>query len=328
MSSRPVQQTAVYRQDTKPSDSRPGIIWVDTSGSGSPETKVCGDDGTFSPVANVPLFVTQEAVTFGESEVDLTHTKTKTASGQVEMQQREDGTKAKGSTDVDPGVSAPYEYGPVVEPNTELFGLVLDISANTGTQDFTFKLYEWNGDGTVLASTSVASVSGGDTVRLNGSDWKLQAGTQYFVAADPADTVAIGEDDSGNWPYSSSDIDIVEAADSYNSTYPQLRHILGVRGILPVLDAETAVGFSPIPDDLAAWDRLAWQYDEGGGSFTFDVETNDGSGWTTHHSDVLPPVGISGVAPDTDVRLVANFSRTDGDQTSPVLPYVARRGER
>lgn len=92
--------------------------------------------------------------------------------------------------------------------------------------------------------------------------------------------------------------------------------------------ANAQVNFSQIPTDIVAWDRISWQYEENDGSLTADVETNDGTGWSVYLSDAVPPVGISSIPPEDDVRLNLTYTIPTLQEVSPVVPYVARRAER
>lgn len=61
MNSRPVTITQVYPQDTAPTDTREGVLWVDTSVS-PPDTKVYdAASGTWEPVATSHIYVQDTA---------------------------------------------------------------------------------------------------------------------------------------------------------------------------------------------------------------------------------------------------------------------------
>jgi hypothetical protein len=75
MSSRPVQQTQVYNQDTEPTDTRDGVLWVDTSTSPPDTYSYDASTGTWEPVApgNVTISDTQPTgVNNGHLWVDTT----------------------------------------------------------------------------------------------------------------------------------------------------------------------------------------------------------------------------------------------------------------
>jgi hypothetical protein len=315
-----------YVQDTEPNSSTDGEIWVDTSNPQRPLHVYSTDRGEWVPtVENVPLFVTQEAVSFGESEVDITHGSvngivvTEVSGGSVTFR---DSTKTTDlGVDDDTVGHIDSTQGIAFVPERELSGVRLRVSQNT-TNITEFDLRD--SGNSILESVS-GNWDSGDWVSFNRS---FSQGTEYRVTAQNSDDLGRS---TGSFPYGGGSGSLLSVPHSIafgGSTTADRYMFQDIEGTYSPLSSNTGVGFSPTPSDLAAWDRLSWQYDKGDGDLTFDVEVNDGTGWSVHRNDVLPPVSISEVAPTQDVRLVAKFSRQSGSDASPAVSYVARRGER
>lgn len=317
MRSRPVQQTVVYRQDTKPKDTRGGVIWVDTSASGSPETKVYdASQGQFAPVVNIPLFVMDEAVTFGESNVN-------TSSGYSVYVDTADGEMRLADNRPTPwgppGSSNTYSSGICFEfePKIDITGLSGDIAGEiTGLNE----VYVQDTNGNKQGGDT--NVSPGGTFNIDGVTFA--AGTRYEVHVDLTDFSTDTQTYTGT-----SDPHDLEIWTAYN--YNGGSYVRNVGNVTPnsgPTSGDGLVAWNNLPDDLAAWDRVSWQEIQADGSITADVEVNDGSGWSTFASDVAPPFSIAGVDPSTDVRLRFSFSRGSVTDSVPKIPYAARRGER
>lgn len=312
MGSRAVNDTVVYRQTTQPADTREGVLWVDTSGTGTPDTKVYGD-GSWSPIADIPLLVNQELVTFGESGADLSHLGTIVQSGQVELSSGESSTGSNTNQN-SMIITGSSPYGVRYDLPNGAAEISVDLEGNLGSGTCTLK----DMDGNVL-----------DTDTGSGTTNPVLTAADSF----PGRVDVLFQPDDGDSQYVTADEDVayqtaLSGVDADGGTRSDGYNIMGLTVTLPETQGEATIGWASIPDDLTAWDLISWQYDEGAGSMSFDVETNDGSGWAVHRSDVLPPVGISTLAPDTDVRVVANLSRAAVTDTTPVVPYAARRGER
>lgn len=73
MSSRPVSQTVIYAQDTEPTDTRDGVIWVDTSVPERPASAYSSDTGQFEPMSPSNIAVQDSAPanpTLGDGWID------------------------------------------------------------------------------------------------------------------------------------------------------------------------------------------------------------------------------------------------------------------
>lgn len=83
MQSRPVTITQVYAQDTAPTDTRPGVLWVDTSVSPPKTYTYDADTASWEPVAVQNLYVQDTAPSAPENgeiwvDTSLTPPETKT----------------------------------------------------------------------------------------------------------------------------------------------------------------------------------------------------------------------------------------------------------
>jgi hypothetical protein len=300
-----------YVQGTEPASPSDSETWIDTSDPARPLYVYSADRGEWVPTfESVPLFVTQEAIGFSESDVSLGHNNTMVSSGALQLL---DGVFK----------SASINYNNVQSVDN-WSGFQFDLA--TGCDD----LRVTNRG----ASTSPAPIrlidSGGTVLEQGGAP---DGGAYTFSGPFPAGTYIVELDTTGNYEHTGPTV----------NDNPEINITSGTKGgatdangpynftLIESIRRETAgdikISFST-PADLAAWDRLSWQYDRGDGGLTFDVEVNDGTGWSVHRNDVLPPVSISEVDRTQDVRLVAKFSRQSGGDASPAVSYVARRGER
>jgi hypothetical protein len=310
MDSRPVSSRQIYRQDTAPADERLGIIWSDTSGEGV-TTRIWDGDTWASIVPNFPVFVTQEAVSFAETEVSV-------IGGQIESGSVKPGlgthSQDLNSTSTDDNGVGGMRF--TAEASISEIDATVD-TGNSGisTYDKVAITEDWS-VGPDLQSFS--NVNDGETVTF---DVVLEPGTQYLIYG-KSPTTDLGYYDGGSMSTSLTSGEV-----GYRPYWGESSDSLFVFSDLTFRADTAAVEFNPVPEDLAAWDRASWQADDGDGSVTATVETNDGTGWTVFAADVAAPYSIASVPVDNDVRVRFDFS-TPETGTDPLVSYVARRGER
>lgn len=299
---------------TNPSD---GDRWIDTSDPARPMRIYSKDRGAFVPTyESVPLFVTEEVITFGESSITIsapTEIEADTGSGVLRLADNE--VTPWGP----PGSTNTYTDGICFEfePTIDFTGLSGDISSEiTGLNE----VFVQDTNGNKIAGDT--DVSPGGTFNITGATFS--AGTRYEVHVHLSDF----SNDTQTYYGSSAPHDL-EIWTVYN--YNEGSYVRNVGNVTPnsaPTSASATLSWDSIPGDLSAWDRVTWQEVLDNGDLTVDVEVNDGSGWTTLEADATPPYSIASVDPSTDVRLNFSFSRSAGTDPSPKVPYVARRGER
>lgn len=319
LESTPIQAKVVLPQDTKPDIQEDGVIWVDTSQESRPIAVYSTDTGQWEPVkTDVPVLVTQEAVSYAETEVTVKNNDAQITGGTLQLA---DSTTTGTEVSRDPDnstASTGKRNGLVVNPNEDLDGLRLTVSGSTS--GVTTGYIEDTG-GNVLAQ---AEISDGYADVLT----PLTAGTDYYVTMDAGgSTYTSAWDGSPSFPYTGPEVDIVDGVDG-GSTIDRAYNVLSVQPVTQPTEGYALVEWDSIPDDLTAWDIATWQRDRNGGTVRTDIHTNDGSGWSVLVKDVVAPYDISSIDPGTDVRLAHRMWRDTGGDPSPVFSYSARRGER
>lgn len=309
----------VYAQDTEPPDERNGNIWVNTSTDNNQVLVYSTNTGNWEPVSEgTPIFVTQEALTFQETDLDLSNTKTGVDNGSVTLVKESPTTRPSDNnstegTDDDDGI--------VINPNRELYGITGELTP--GTTEVVVELRNTSNN------SVIASSNGNRNFSIEPPN-PLQPDTEYTLAALIGGTDSLGEKDTNvSYPYTGGALDIVAGWDGFvdDKSSSTISAINNVGPIYPPDNGSATIGFSPIPKDLVVWDRFSWQYDEKEGSLSVDIETNDGTGWNTYSTNVIPPVSISEVPTNNNVRIVVTYNKTK-DENPPVISYAVRRGER
>jgi hypothetical protein len=286
----------IVKQDTQP-ESDTVVLWIDTSG-GTNTTKVRDNEGNWnSVVPNFPIFATQETVSFGETNVD---TDEKFIDGGA--------------------LSLPNP------PFTDSFDTV-DMGSYTGTTlfrltpekecDITFHTNPnsaWNDSGAYIERDGGVqkNFAAGDDVTFTNVPGNEQS---LFYLSTEGQIYGV-EDYLINLPFISQD------------NPSDLPGIDGITVDMVVTDETVTVEFTSIPEDITAWDRVSWQSQNEDGSITSIIETNDGGGWEEYATNVAPPYSIASIPTSEDIRLKFNLSRPNTNDTSPLISYVARRGER
>lgn len=313
MESTPLFDVPILRQDNQP-DNDNIVMWVDTSGN-TPETKIRDENGNWtSVVPNFPIFVTQEAVSFTESDVSLsTGSFAELSNGSVSMSDLPEQTRNM-STDYDFPSAAGYHFTPEVD--LEIDTAVVNTSSGSGTYD---KVAVREAGGADIESFT--NVSAGTSLNFTAV---LSAGVEYQLYAENPDS--FGETDS------LFDFGFMQRQrgwnNEYDDTYQDMSWVFDtLRFVQADPSALVTVGFSDV-EDLTAWDRVSWQSNNGDGSITATIQTDDGTGWSDFATNVAPPYSIKNVPVSDDVRVQFDLSRPSVSDTSPLISYVARRGER
>lgn len=325
MESGSITSTAVYRQDNEPDDKRKGLIWADTSGSGV-TTKVYDGSGWASIVPNFPIFVTDETLSFNETGTDLSTTDVGIFSGALELAPFNTPVSRPEDNDTLTGDRSD-DWGIAFSPTVDAVSVEVAVSGNSSGVG-NVKLTDPSG--TVISEKSGLNASAGDKIRF--SDLSLTAGSEYAIWADgSASSYTAGYSNTTySVPISGDGVDYIGDWNDGTLSKTDDGWVFNDVSVRPdnVTSGNATVAWSDIPTDLAAWDRVSWQSDDGGGSVTATVETNDGTGWSSFASDVASPYSIASVPTDHDVRVRFDLSRPTADDTSPLISYVARRGER
>ncbi|MFT4921052.1 MAG: hypothetical protein ACI8XM_000245 [Haloarculaceae archaeon] len=300
-----------YVQDTAPADPSDSETWVDTNDPARPMHVYSVDRGEWiATYESVPLFVTQEAVSFAESGVSLSQTGTMVSGGSLQLL---DGVFA----------SASVSYGDVNSVNN-WSGVEFDLATdaddlrakNNGTNGNDTGIRLLDATGTVIESAMVAD--GGSYTFIG----PFSAGT-YIIELDTEngyEHIAPTIDDN-------SEIDITSGTTAGSTDGNAAYNITQIDAIREDTSGEVTVSYDGITD-LAAWDRVTAQKEPGGGAVTYDIEVDDGTGWSVLASSVTMPFSIASVSAESDVRIVVSLSRPTTGDTTPQVPYVARRGER
>jgi len=358
--STPITQDYVIVSDTEPQRTVAGLLWRDTSGSNvelqqwtgnqwetwfarGPDTPTYPADGTlwnpgdgttqrydggeFLPVATSPITEQDGTDTFdGSNGETVTSTGAEVKSDSVVLDLAT-GTTATADPD-DSTTTKINSRGLEITPNTDISGVDVTLSSNQGTVDTVFL-----GQADSLIDEITGSFSSGDTVRLNGS---LSSGTSYVVGVfNSGSSYTVGEDSSPSFPYTSGDIDITSGAvnnhpddsTSGQASASTRRSFISVSAVTQPTSATAYVEW-PQPDDVFAWGKAAYTVAEDGETATVDVQTNDGSGWTTIATDINRGTDLSalGASAGDKVRFKVNLSR-ETTSNNPRLESIYRRYE-
>lgn len=319
MSSRPIMERVVYAQDAPPADERDGVIWVDTTTEKRQLHVYSEQTAQFEPVkTDVPVFVTEEAVTFQESGPGqgFNSTEVDSHNGTIRLVLASTGPITSRNADND-SFSSSNDTGVRIEANRALDGVYGSVSANTTgvTRAYLFRI-EDGGGRTRIADTAINTGS-------FAFDVPLEAGRRYDITADAEGaSFTKGLISGHSAPHAGDALDIIAGSgDDVNNIWC-VNDIGSRQGSGPGVHQ---IHLGQPEEDLVAWDLKTWQSDPVDGTLSFRIDVDDGSGWTTHATNVTSPYDISGIDPSWNIRL-----HTDMDTTarSPRLKYVARRGER
>jgi len=272
-----------------------------------------------------PINVTDETVTFNESEVSLSATTSSLDKDEVVLSNESlelgDAEGEDGSIVSRPANDSSYggysdKMGVVVNPNTDLYGVHgLVVSGTSGITEAQLM----DSSNNVLDKTSASS---GSTITLYAD---MSAGNDYYVIAWAEGSNYTYERTTGDTSYSSTDVDIVDGYDGGTIRDDQYRNVNDIQAILPAPSTSGSawVEWSK-PSDIRSWDIATWQRSLKGETVTINVE--DGSG-NVLFSDIGQNFDISTVDTGKNVRFRVDLSRSD-TSNNPTIDYLARRYER
>lgn len=321
--SRSIQDTRVYAQETAPTDTRDGILWIDTSDPRRPTYVYSGDSGNWEAVAPpTPIASTQEAA-FGS---DLT------AANNVEA--RNGGVRLQDAATVQSSQS--FTASGAYTNSGDWYGVV--ISPKLGIKEATVTWSSPNPDASTLvlegpngriAETSVSSTSDGSTTSLSWST-PLSPGENYAIAAQANNgSQQFDYDDAISFPTDAGDVFTVEdgvynGSDPLDSSWGRVGAFSSIQ-----LDAmpNNGTGRVEIGADspMTAWDTAAVRAALENESVTVDIQ--DGNGNVVLSDVEGNNIDISVLDPSDDVVFAVDISRTD-PLNDPGLVYAARRFHR
>lgn len=266
------------------------------------------------PPASSQIAAVDDARTFAESDVTLTHSSTEARAESVAL------ANQTGETTLFPNTTLTGQTGKFgVRLSTDASGYVnrvggrLNGTGNTGTHDV---VLEKESDGTEIAR--VADLTAGDSFTMDG--FELAQSTDYLLYWDVTSSSDVDYDDDGEAeadPVGVTLTDFKGADDLYVFDKVRTRYTTNTSGSVTVE--------WPEPDDVFAWDVLSFTRRLAGETVDVFVESSSdgGSTWT----EVAGPVTRNDAIPvpdDERVRFRVDFSRASTANV-PTLDSIARR---
>lgn len=302
----------VVVSETEPTYAK-GRLWL------NPETGVLSvaHSGYYQSVP--PVQVRQEAATFTEAEVSVSHTGTRVQSGSIELSPTFGSTATRPSDDnviTDP--SSDRWGGLRLNPNVDIIGVQAVISANTINIP-EVRLFDTSGN--VIASAT-GDFSAGDFVELEAN---IASGTDFFIGAGHDSSSEEGDLTSPSYPYSSSDIDITGGDYDVSDGAAGTSFLRAFNDVTAVLSGSNTTGDAIVSfadvRDLESWDLATFQRTLDDEEVTIDIEDENGN---VLFSDISQNFDISTVVNSTNPRFHVYLSRND-TSNNPTVDYLARR---
>jgi hypothetical protein len=252
-----------------------------------------------------------EAETFAESDVTLTHTKTTVAGEGVELSDSSGSSFTKSNLGTSSGGGDP-DVGVIINPNRDVSAVTFTMATSGNISGGT--VYVEDTSGNVLASQS--SVGSGDSGNISVA---LSGGTDYRLYYNDGDDDHGGVDTGPSYPYTTTDVDIV---DGYHTggridRWYSFKEV----GVEYIATTGTVTVEWPAPDDLAGWDIVPFQTAPDGETVEVYAEDQNGNKLAGPLED---PGDISSVSRSTNVRIRVDLSRSD-TANNPRLEAVYRR---
>jgi len=274
-------------------------------------TSITDAEGNTVTSLSDPVRVTEEAVTFEESGVDLTLNKTRINNNRVEL-----GTAGllDGSTvQIDggeQGSAVQAKSGFQITPNTSLAGIKGRLVAPEATT-----AYLTNEDsGEQIATQDISSLNYEDIVAFQEP---LSSGTAYTLSvdADGSDYQKVRTSVGGS--FTSSDFDLV----GFYGSGTDINNFDLATALVeePASNGDCVISFQE--SDKNSWDIVAFERLEDGGTVTVDIED---SAESVIKSDISTNNDISDIPASTDVHFRVSLSRSD-TSSNPSLSYIALR---
>lgn len=301
-----------YTQATEPSSPQVGETWTDTDTGVHYVYADFGGGADWHPIS--PVKPIQEASTFAESNVTVTHNKTTLSNGSVMLDLVEGATTSR---DADNDSNSATNGGLTINPNTDLVGVEVAVSANTSGPQ-TAEIRDSNHN--TLTSKDVSNLSAGDRFRLEAA---LSSGTKYYLVLSASTEGRFYPDAA--WPYTGTDLDITygylnDSEDEYGAYC-----LNDVTGLFDATSGDALISWdSGVPTDNEEWVDAGYQISPDGETVTIDVEDSSGNVLESNISQGYPLDTDPDVSPLDDIRLRVNLSRAD-TSNNPTADYLYRR---
>lgn len=255
------------------------------------------------------------AKTFKESDVTLSAPNSEVKNKSVQLLTDSPTGNITSRDPDDSTYSASAWRGLVINPDTDLEGVKVTLSANTGSCN-SIRVADSNGN--KLNEESI-SASGGDSVEIladmaSGSDYHVQVYTSGGSA---------GYDGNPSFPYSGTDLDLVTGSyGSYSTGSSNAWTFIDVEGLVSTTSES---GYVEWPADrvMSDWDTATFTKTLDGATADIFVAYNDGSGWTRTNGG--NPISRnyslgddSNISASDNVRIEFELSRPD-DTYNPTL---------
>ena len=320
LESRAIADTRVYAQDTRPSDTRDGIIWIDTSQTPR-QTKVYDQStGGWENIAPDEILVTDYAESFAESNLTVSHFNTRVNNEQIELEpasstgtlQPNDSTHSNGYD---------HKKGAWFRPKTDGWEGVR-INSVMGTDSEWTTLYLLDAAGNVLAEKSVSPYN---TPHEITAKTPLEAGVDYAVAVDAGTSNwwSNFRDVSGNetYPYENTDFTIFAGYSNGGQSSDWLWELMDLELYNGPYNGEATVQWDY--PDVFGWDKLTYQALRENETVDVYVEEYDGSSWVEAAGPMSRGDEIPTTA-DRNMRFRVEFFR-ESTANAPILESIARR---
>lgn len=259
---------------------------------------------------------TDDAETFAESDLSLTHDKTQVSGGSVQLGLLQS-TATRDGDDATLTDTTDERHGVVINPNDSLEKIDVEISANTSSTDCNVRLSDSSGN---TMEYERQGVSAGDVITLVPND-PLQSGTNYHVTIDGIDSTDAGYYSNISFPYESSRVDITDGIYA-GSTDNDPFCFVSITGYTDATSGTTYVEWGR-PDDFRSWDQAILTKTPDSETVDVYIEENDGSGWT----EIAGPIATGDDIPaktSNQVRYRVELGRTN-TSNNPRLESIYRR---
>lgn len=345
LSPQTLQRKFVVVSDAKPSSPFEGQIWIDSDGGNTTRQYKNGSFETISSdLSNVYKFMNQ-AASFHETSslnqslnawnyddgfIDTfydtskiysnTNTTINTGSSGNSTLSAVNGSSTSLKTDND-SYSMTDTYGLAFSINNSIIGLNLTISSNTSGAT---KLYVQDSNGNNLQTQDISNKSAGDKVNIS---YDFNAGNTYHIVMDAeGSTWTFGEDDNNaNFPYSSTDFDVVgtsfgdgSTTTSYRRCFNYATALKGYQTSGTITHIRKDLGFTPSKIVVSS------DYDSSGTNESIDIDVADNSGNTVNINesefDTEVPVNFA----DGNIQVTDNLN-SDGS-SSPQINDISVLG--
>jgi hypothetical protein len=277
LDSTPVQARTVVTQDSEPENK--DLLWIDTSGTDPVLKQYRASQSAWGKVVRRGFPNPYDAAeTFEESEVTVRSLNNTLSVGSGSLSLPDGNLVSRGADNSSTGGNLSGSRGYVINPNTDLSEIEVEIGSNSGFLDEVFIV---DTSSNILANDT-SGINGGESATLTVS---LNSGTDYIVGFfTQGNTRTIGENTSVSYPINGSPLDIKSgtfdkhpdaSSDGTGSFASGIEKI----GAPAQTDATAAVEW-PEPNDIVSWDAATYQRATDGETADVYIAYNDGSGWS------------------------------------------------